>query len=134
MQNGAPSYIAKATIRVLDAAGIDLTKWPPFSPETNPIEFFCYSMKGLRMFDHPEVKVEKRLPIIRLKNVITEAWNPIPPKELGQLIAYMPARCQTVPEAERGQNEVLIFFYFVIILCLLGFCLLLNLAVQRKVE
>ncbi|PMD53238.1 uncharacterized protein K444DRAFT_171487 [Hyaloscypha bicolor E] len=38
MQDNAPGHAAKETIAIIEAYAILRFKWPPFSPDLNPIE------------------------------------------------------------------------------------------------
>lgn len=56
--------------------------------------------------NYPEVEIGKRLPVSRLKNINYEDWDFIDPSLLGRFIVSMPARCQTVIEAEGEQSRL----------------------------
>jgi len=38
MQDGAPGYWTQTTIKEFSRRGVTILKWPPYSPDLNPIE------------------------------------------------------------------------------------------------
>lgn len=93
MQDGASGHRAAATLADLESRGITVEKWPPFSPDLNPIETVWNWMK-----DYIEDKygLEEKPPTVKLRSYVTEAWNAVPESYLQDLLSTMPARCEAV--------------------------------------
>lgn len=96
MQDSAPGHVAHETQVDLQERGIKVIKWPPSSPDLNPIESCWNWMKDYLedkygLDDHPGYD--------KLRRYVLEAWNELPDDYLKELLASMPSRCQAVIDA-----------------------------------
>ena len=55
MQDNAPSHSAARTMQEFRDRGIIPIKWPPCSPDLNPIESVWNKMKYFIHFKHPDI-------------------------------------------------------------------------------
>jgi transposase len=69
MQDNASSHASPDTLSELDSRGISYIKWPPFSPDLNPIEDIWNWMKDWIQVNYPQ----KTITYDRLRIVIKEA-------------------------------------------------------------
>jgi transposase len=98
MQDGAPAHSAADTLAELAERGIRVLKWPPYSPDLNPIEMVWNWMK-----DYIQERYEDSLTKYpALRQAVQEAWDAVPIEYLTELLQSMPARCRAVVEAEGG--------------------------------
>lgn len=95
MQDNAPGHKAQDTRNDLKERGVTLIFWPAFSPDLNPIETVWNLMKDYIQ----RVYGDKKLSYDQLRKAVREAWDSIPPEELGDLINSMKDRCQAVIDA-----------------------------------
>lgn len=95
MQDHAPGHRAAYTREEMNARGIRVIDWPPFSPDLNPIEAVWNMMKDYLMnnFDTGNVSYT------RLREMVLEAWNSITNQDLQDLLDTMHDRCQAVIDA-----------------------------------
>ncbi len=98
MQDHAPGHRAKATIAEFERLGIQLIKWPPYSPDLNPIETVWDIMKEWLRFNYPELE-DTQTSYKKLRTAVTEAWEAVGQAKFSELLAEMPARCQAVVDA-----------------------------------
>lgn len=96
MQDSAPGHAALETRKDLEQRGIRVLKWPPYSPDLNPIESCWNWMKDWIQEHHG---LEENPGYNRLREYVLEAWNELPDSYLQDLLASMPQRCQAVIDA-----------------------------------
>ncbi len=98
MQDGAPGHAAKETKALLESLAIVVVKWPPYSPDLNPIETLWKHMKEYlqrKWGDCKFVSYEDQ------KVKIEEAWHAVvTPGLLRELIESMPKRMEAVIQAK----------------------------------
>lgn len=94
MQDGAPGHNANETKQELNARGITVIYWPPYSPDLNPIERVWHYMKLYLQEHYPE-----NMGYDPLRAAVKEAWDKVGEKAFKELIDSMPARCQAVIDA-----------------------------------
>jgi ketohexokinase/beta-glucosidase len=90
MQDGAPGYSGKETIKELHERGIYPISWPAFSPDLNPIETLWNWMKDWIQERYPE---DDDLSYDDLRSVVRASWDAVPETFLKDLIDTMQARC-----------------------------------------
>lgn len=95
MQDNASSHVARDTLEDLEARGIVLLEWPPFSPNLNPIEYVWNKMKDFLQAYYPENPTYDQL-----RAGLRAAWEAISEDWLMELLSQMPQRCQDVYDAE----------------------------------
>ena len=95
MQDGASSHTAADTLREFAERGVRVIRWPPYSPDLNPIEMLWDDIKNWIQDNYGE-----RMTYLRLRQAVTMAWESIEQRRLDQLIDEMPARCQAVIDAQ----------------------------------
>lgn len=97
MQDGAASHSSRDTISELKERGIQLLKWPPYSPDLNPIET-CWNWMKDWLEDN--YQIEENPSYDKLRMYVKEAWEALPNSFLQEQLATMPARMQAVIAAE----------------------------------
>ncbi|XMA19899.1 hypothetical protein WAI453_012690 [Rhynchosporium graminicola] len=98
MQDNAPGHAAIETRELIASLAIVIIKWPPFSPDLNPIETLRKHMKEWLQRKYGDCKIKS---YIEQKERITEAWKEVvTPGLLRELIESMPARMEAVIKAE----------------------------------
>lgn len=98
MQDNAPGHAAKETIAMIEAFGILRLKWPPFSPDLNPIETVWKYMKNYLEDKYGDYVFQS---YDEQRRRIWEAWDKIvTPGLLIELIKSMPKRMEAVIAAE----------------------------------
>jgi hypothetical protein len=103
MQDNAGPHAARETMEEFEARGIPMIKWPPFSPDLNPIETLWNKMKD---WIHEQYGLdENNLSYDRLRQVVEEAWKAIPQEVLEDLLLDMPTRCALVIAANGGHID-----------------------------
>ena len=108
MQDNAPIHKAKKTMKWFQDRGIPVIKWPPYSPDMNPIEQIWFQLKKLVYEVNPDIdnlpgsneKVREEL-----GKALKEAWERIPQKYFDALWKSMERRCQAVVEAKGWQTK-----------------------------
>ena len=80
MQDGAPGHCAAETIEDLHQRGITILKWPPYSPDLNPIETLWNIMKN--WIQHKYGHIDTISSYTRLRAIIIEAWEAIPDERI----------------------------------------------------
>ena len=86
---------------MIQAAGLRVIEWPPFSPDLNPIETLWDDMKDYIQEHYPQVHSSYK----RLRAVIQEAWESISHERIKELVHSMRDRCQAVIDAEGGYTK-----------------------------
>ncbi len=104
MQDNAPAHGSKYTKIWLQNHQLIVIKWPPNSPDLNPIEIIWNRMKqwiqetyGIEI-DEVE-RQGHRMNYDRLKQIVQEAWDQITEDDLNTLLHSMKDRCQAVINA-----------------------------------
>lgn len=96
MQDNAPAHSASETLCELQARGICVIKWPPFSPDLNPIEKVWNRMKNYIDEHFPE-----HMPYDELRVAVKEAWERgVSDEFLKDILATIPERCQNVIDSQ----------------------------------
>ena len=97
-QDNAPSHVSKSTIEWLDDNGIEYLKWPPLSPDLNPIEHLRNHVeRDLRKLNCSNIK--------ELKNKIKIIWENIDPKVTENLVFSIQRRLQAVIYSKGGPTK-----------------------------
>jgi transposase len=95
MQDNAPSHSARLTVGHLRANGVNILKWPAYSPDLNPIEHLWAIMKDWIAEHYPEYTENQE----ENRDIVQEAWDSIQTNVLHNLAASMPARMRAVIDA-----------------------------------
>ncbi len=94
MQDSAPGHAAVATITELVARGIRVVKWPPYSPDLNPIETCWNKMKDCIECHWGDINTHS---YDQLRGYVAEAWKEAIAEEyLEELLVGMPERMKAV--------------------------------------
>ena len=83
--------------------GIDITDWPPFSPDLNPIEHAWKALKEMvfKMFPEVWTAASKGEGDLRaMEEALKAAWDALPDSLFESLIESMPKRIQACIEAK----------------------------------
>lgn len=91
-QDNAPCHVAAKTVNWLVRHGMTLLKWPPQSPDLNPIE---------HLWDYLKRKIYAGPPIQNTKHLwarAQEEWGKIPTQLCLKLVRSMPSRLEAVRE------------------------------------
>jgi hypothetical protein len=102
-QDNAGPHAAAGTTFAFMCAGITVIKWPPFSPDLNPIETLWDWMKDyIQAIDS---SIHKSYP--KLKKVVQQAWDAIDNSRVLELVSgeAMRKRCRDVIKAEGRNTE-----------------------------
>ena len=98
MQDNAPGHAAKEIVALIASLAIKGFKWPPYSPDLNPIETVWKYMKEFLQEKYGDLRFWN---YEDLKQKITEAWETVvTPGLLRELIKGMPDRMQAVIDAK----------------------------------
>jgi hypothetical protein len=103
MQDNAPIHTAKKIKAWFKDNGIPLLKWPPYSPDLNPIENLWRKLKELVYEVRPDIetitggndKVREAM-----EAALIEAWTLIPQSYFDACWKSMPKRIKAVQQAE----------------------------------
>ena len=105
MQDNASCHKAHHVLEFLREYHVPVMKWPPQSPDLNPIENLWEEFKALfhkrfiELFNHPSKSLEARY---RYTEVLQEVWYNQGMEMVESIVASMPKRCQLVIEVEGG--------------------------------
>ena len=105
MQDNAPCHKAHSTIEALREVGIVPIRWPPYSPDLNPIESLWNILKNHIQVNSPEINGVRLVGSARLKILLEAAWHSIPSEELSVLVGSMHERCAAVITANGGYTK-----------------------------
>jgi hypothetical protein len=100
-QDNAKGHASAFTKSVLKAARIKTIKWPPNSPDLNPIETIWDDMKNYIQKHYPQVHRSYK----RLREAVQEAWDSITHERIKELVHSMRARCFAVIRARGWYTE-----------------------------
>jgi len=102
MQDNAPIHTARKVKQWLQERGISLLKWPPFSPDLNPIEHMWFTLKEHVYKVNPLIEqVTGPLEIeTTLGHALVEAWELIPAARFEVLWQKYPKRIEAVLKAK----------------------------------
>jgi transposase len=103
MQDNAKPHTANATVDELSERQIQVIKWPPYSPDLNPIENLWNKMKQWIQSKYGDVVFN--FTYDRLREVVHEAWEQITAEDLVSLLNTMQQRCQDVIDAKGGHTK-----------------------------
>lgn len=87
--DNSPIHTASVVKNYLRSQNIQLLKWPPQSPDVNPIENIWAEIKR-RSKDRNPTNTDE------LFNIIQNEWNHLEPNYLNSLIQSMPTRCNEI--------------------------------------
>ena len=105
MQDNAPCHKAECILDFLSENGVPVMKWPPQSPDLNPLDNLWVDFKDrfhkrfIELFNHPSKSLEARY---RYEEVLQQVWYDQGMEIVDSLLASMPKRCQLVIEARGG--------------------------------
>jgi nitric oxide reductase activation protein len=94
-QDNAKGHAFKFALFVLEAAGIRVMKWPPNSPDLNPIETLWDDIKDYIQDYYPKVHSSYK----KLRAAILEAWESITHERVKEVVHSMRERCFAVIRA-----------------------------------
>ena len=103
MQDNAPVHKAQIVTTWLEREGYTLMKWPPYSPDLNPIEHVWKRLKEKLQQQHPYIatmKGGKEAVKAKLREVLPQVWETIEPDYLNNLSRSMCTRVNAVITAK----------------------------------
>jgi hypothetical protein len=100
-KDNAKGYASEFTQSVIQAAGIRVIEWPPFSPDLNPIETIWDNIKDYIQAHYPRVHISYK----RLREAIQKAWESISHKRIRDLVRTMTDQCIDVILADGGYTK-----------------------------
>ena len=105
--DNAPIHNARKVKKWMLRHRIRLIKWPPYSPDLNPIEHMWWALKKMVHKLHPELATigQSDEDWERLKAALKEAWMKIPNSLILALIRSMPRRLRAVRDAWGWQTK-----------------------------
>lgn len=104
MQDNAPAHKGKVIQADLAEREIEVMKWPPFSPDLNPIENVWNWMKDW-IEDRADLGREDYPSYEELRAEVMRAWEVVPTEYLKELPEPMPQRCKDVLAAGGGSTK-----------------------------
>jgi hypothetical protein len=106
MQDNAPSHRSAETRENLRARNIPYIPWPRYSPDLNLIEHVWAWMKGYIQRRYYAVYYDaSKISLVRLKQIIWEAWEAVPNEYIDTLYESWWKRCQAVIDAHGGPTR-----------------------------
>ncbi|KZL88190.1 beta- -glucosidase, partial [Colletotrichum incanum] len=102
MQDGASSHTAFSTLQNLDARGIEVIDFPPYSPDLNPIEPCWNWIKDYIQINYGHIQ---QPPHRILYGWVKEAWDALPDEFCARQLLSMRDRCQAVIDANGGHTR-----------------------------
>lgn len=93
-----PKHTSGLVKNYLERKGVQVMKWPPQSPDLNPIEQLWTILKAW---------IHKRKPTSKneLVAIATEEWSHLGPEETNNLVKSMPRRVAAVIKSKGGQTK-----------------------------
>jgi DDE superfamily endonuclease len=99
-QDNDPKHTSKKANQWFEDNGVEVLKWPPQSPDLNPIEhLWTHLKKQMNKYPTPPKGV------FDLWDRVAKEWNEIPPETCQKLIESMPRRIEAVLEAKGGHTK-----------------------------
>ena len=96
-QDNDPKHTSKKAKQWFQDNGVDVLKWPAWSPDLNPIEhFWNYIKRKLKEYKEPPTGDHE------LWNRMQVEWEKIPKEECQKLMESMPRRVAAVARARGG--------------------------------
>jgi len=92
-QDGASSHTAKTVDKYLKSQKVETYRWPPRSPDLNPVENVWAILKK-------KVKKRNAQTAMELENAIFEEWEQLNDDDLGKIAGSFNLRLEKVIEAE----------------------------------
>jgi transposase len=105
MQDNAPCHKTPEVLKLLKEVGIRVMKWPPNSPDLNPIEHLWPDLKHqfyvefCRLRSNPSTS---KMSYQKYEEIIHKVWGETSWKLIRSLIESMPRRCQAVIDNKGG--------------------------------
>ena len=103
MQDNAPFHTAKAVKNWFEEWGIEVMKWPPYSPDLNSIEHLWYKLKEMIYDARPDIEwlrgSDEKIQAALLTG-LQEVWLKIDKELMKELIRSMNMRVNAVIQAE----------------------------------
>ena len=103
MQDNAPIHTSRLARDWLEEQGIDVSKWPPYSPDLNPIKHLWFWLKKLVYTVRPDIEeVGGDAEHVReeLYEALEKAWTLIDPKLMEDLVRSMKRQVKAVIKAK----------------------------------
>ena len=75
MQDNAPSHNSRRTMAEFNRRNISTIRWPPFSPDLNPIEHVWKWMKDYIARLYPDLPLGGSRSDSEIKRILAEAWD-----------------------------------------------------------
>lgn len=103
MQDNAPVHTARIVKKWCEENNIPVMKWPPYSPDLNPIENCWKHLKEKLQIEYPELATYpggKPRVQAKLREVLPEVWDKIEGDYLQSLCSSMCTRVNAVIEAK----------------------------------
>ena len=109
MQDNAAIYTAKKVKEWFRAHGVDnITDWPPYSPDLNPIEHIWWELKLVvfEMFpNNSKDRSQSECPRQLLESALQAAWDTIDKESFDILHQSMPHRIEACIAADRWHTK-----------------------------
>jgi transposase len=99
-EDNAPWHTAKVITKYLERKGIKRMKWPPQSPDLNPIENLWYYIKNLITQQKHRIKNTKEM-----REALKQVWPQIDPKFLLKLCDSVPRRWEACLKNNGGATK-----------------------------
>ena len=98
-QDGARYHTAHSVLSFLKDQGVEVMKWPPQSPDLNPIE---------AVWNMLNISIDKQMKDTHsyqeLERVVQEEWKKLDVRKIPSCIDSMPSRCKNVIKNKGGYS------------------------------
>ena len=98
-QYGARYHTAHSVLSFLKDQGVEVMKWPPQSPDLNPIE---------AVWNMLNISIDKQMKDTHsyqeLERVVQEEWKKLDVRKIPSCIDSMPSRCKNVIKNKGGYS------------------------------